>query len=132
VAAAAVDSEGEAFMRIAVTSTGTDVNSSVDPRFGRARYILILDEKGAVSEVVDNTANLNALKGAGIQAGKILADRKVDVLVTGHCGPNAFTVLEAAGIKVAVQQSGTVGQAAAKVVSGQAEFADKPNVEAHW
>jgi len=82
--------------------------------------------------VVDNTANLNALKGAGIQAGKILADRKVDVLVTGHCGPNAFTVLEAAGIKVAVQQSGTVGQAAAKVVSGQAEFADKPNVEAHW
>jgi len=43
-----------------------------------------------------------------------------------------ITVLEAAGIKVAVQQSGTVSEAAAKVVSGQAEFADKPNVEGHW
>ncbi|MCA1961814.1 MAG: NifB/NifX family molybdenum-iron cluster-binding protein [Desulfomonile sp.] len=119
-------------MRIAVTSTGKDIDSPVDPRFGRARYILILDEKGTVSEVVDNTANVNALKGAGIQAGKLLADRKVDVLVTGHCGPNAFTVLEAAGIKVAVQQSGTVRQAVAKIMSGEAEFADKPNVEAHW
>lgn len=119
-------------MRIAVTSTGKDVDSPLDPRFGRARYILILDETGAISEVIDNLANLNALKGAGIQTGKLLADRKVDVLVTGHCGPNAFTVLNAAGIKVAVEQSGTVREAASRILRNEAEFADKPNVEGHW
>lgn len=119
-------------MRIAVTSTGTDLDSPVDPRFGRARYILILDEEAAVSEVIDNTANFNALQGAGIQAGKLLADRKVDVLVTGHCGPNAFTVLHTAGIKVAVEQSGSVREAASRVLRNEARFAEKPDVEGHW
>ena len=30
-------------MKIAVTSTGTELDSPVDPRFGRAAFILIVD-----------------------------------------------------------------------------------------
>lgn len=119
-------------MKIAVTSTGKERGSPVDPRFGRAKYIVILDQGGTVLEVVDNSQNLNAMKGAGIQAAKLMADRKVDVLMTGYCGPNAFTTLKAAGIKVAVQESGTVEEALDRLNRGEAKFADQPNAEAHW
>jgi predicted Fe-Mo cluster-binding NifX family protein len=83
-------------------------------------------------EAIDNSQNLNAMRGAGIQAAKILADRKVDVLMTGHCGPNAFTTLKAAGIKVASEQSGTVKEALARLSGNEVTFADQANAEAHW
>jgi predicted Fe-Mo cluster-binding NifX family protein len=119
-------------MKIAVTATGKDINSRMDPRFGRAQYILILDEDGNLLEVVDNSVNANALKGAGIQAGKVLADKKVDVLITGHCGPNAFRTLEAGGTRVIVNQSGTVKEAVEQFKSNEVQYAEQPNVEAHW
>jgi predicted Fe-Mo cluster-binding NifX family protein len=119
-------------MKIAVTSVGKEIDSLVDPRFGRAQYILILDQNAAILEAVDNSQNLNAMRGAGIQTAKILADRKVDVLMTGHCGPNAFTTLRAAGIKIASEQSGTVKEALERLNRNEVNFADQPNAEAHW
>ena len=119
-------------MKIAVTATGTNLDSPLDPRFGRAQYILIVDENETLLEAVDNSRNINAMRGAGIQTGKILADKKVDVLLTGHCGPNAFTTLKAAGIKVGVDQSGTVREAVERYTSNEVQFADQPNVEGHW
>ena len=41
-------------MKIAVTSTGQDLDSPVDPRFGRAAYILIVDADILDVEVLDN------------------------------------------------------------------------------
>jgi predicted Fe-Mo cluster-binding NifX family protein len=119
-------------MKIAVTATGTDVNSAMDPRFGRAQYILILNEDGSLEEAVDNSAGVGAMRGAGIQAGKLLADRKVDVLITGNCGPNAFKTLQAAGIKVVVEQSGSVKDAVERLNRHEVTFAEAPNAEAHW
>ena len=77
-------------MKIAVTSTGIDLDAQVDPRFGRAAYILIIDSERLTFEVLDNKDNINALKGAGIQAAKMVSDKKAEVLLTGFCGPNAF------------------------------------------
>ncbi len=119
-------------MKIAVTATGTNVDSPLDPRFGRAQYILIVDENETLLEAVDNSRNINAFRGAGIQTGKILADKKVDILLTGNCGPNAFTTLKAAGIKVGVEQTGTVRQAVQRYKNNEVQFADQPNVEGHW
>jgi len=119
-------------MKIAITTTGKDLSSPVDPRFGRAQYILILDQDGSLLEAVDNSPNVNAMRGAGIQAAKLLADRRVDVLMTGHCGPNAFRTLNAAGIKVVIEQSGTVREALDRLNRGEVKFADAANVEAHW
>jgi predicted Fe-Mo cluster-binding NifX family protein len=119
-------------MKIAVTATGPNIDSPLDPRFGRAQYILIVDENEILLEAVDNSRNINALRGAGIQTGKILADKKVDVLLTGNCGPNAFITLKAAGIKVGVDQSGTVREAVKRYTNNEVQFADQPNVEGHW
>jgi predicted Fe-Mo cluster-binding NifX family protein len=119
-------------MKIAISATGKEIVSPVDPRFGRAQFILIVDENDTIIDTIDNSQNLNAMKGAGIQAAKLLADRKVDVLMTGYCGPNAFTTLKAAGIKVVVEQSGTVKEALDRFNENQISFADQPNAEAHW
>jgi predicted Fe-Mo cluster-binding NifX family protein len=119
-------------VRIAVTSTGKDADAEMDPRFGRAQYIVVLDQSGTVLEVVDNSANVNAMRGAGIQAAKIMSDKKVDVLITGNCGPNAFRALDAAGIKVVVEQSGTVKEVVGRLNRNEVAFADQPNVEGHW
>jgi len=68
-------------MKIAVTSTGKDLESPMDPRFGRAAYILIVDTDTLDVEVLDNTENVNAFKGAGIQAATMICDKKAEVLL---------------------------------------------------
>lgn len=119
-------------MKIAVTSKGKDLDSQVDPRFGRAAYILIVDTDSFEFEVVDNSENVNALKGAGIQAAVMLSDKGAEVLLTGFCGPNAFKTLEAAGVKVANDASGTVRDAVNAFNEGKLPFADGANVEGQW
>jgi len=104
----------------------------MDPRFGRAKYIVIVDDQGTLLEAVDNSAGVNSLRGAGIQAGKLLVDKKVDVLLTGNCGPNAFRVLQAANIRVGVDQSGTVRNAIDRFKKGQVTYASSPTVDGHW
>lgn len=119
-------------MKIAVTSTGKDLDSPMDPRFGRAAYILIVDTDTLDFEVMDNSENFNALKGAGIQAATMISDKQADVLLTGFCGPNAFKTLDAARVKVAGDVSGTVREAVAAFVDGNVNLVSEPNVEGHW
>ena len=87
-------------MKIAITARGIRLDSEVDPRFGRAPYILIVDTETLAFEAVDNSENVNAFKGAGIKAASMVSERGAQVLMTGYCGPKAFTTLEAAGVKV--------------------------------
>ena len=119
-------------MRIAVTSKGPNLNSEMDPRFGRAAYIIIVDTDTLAFEAVNNAANANALKGAGIQAASTLNDKGAEVLLTGHCGPNAFRTLEAANIRVVNDVKGTVREAVNAFKDGNVVFANKANVEGHW
>ena len=119
-------------MKIAVTSTGTDLDSQVDPRFGRAAYILVVDSETFDFEVLDNKENVNALKGAGIQAGKAVSDKGAEVLLTGFCGPNAFKALKAAKIGVANDAGGSVRDAVEAYLDGKLPLSDKANVEGQW
>jgi predicted Fe-Mo cluster-binding NifX family protein len=119
-------------MKIAVTSTGQDLDSPMDPRFGRAAYILVVDADTLDYEVLDNTENVNAFKGAGIQAATMISDAQADVLLTGFCGPNAFKVLDAARVKVAGDVSGTVREAVTAFAEGKLKVAAAPNVQGHW
>lgn len=119
-------------MKIAVTSTGRDLDSAVDPRFGRAAYILIVDSDTMTVDVIDNADNANAFKGAGIQAAAMISDRQAQVLLTGFCGPNAFKTLTAANIKVAADVSGTVREAVSAYMDGTVPLASDANAQAHW
>ena len=119
-------------MKIAITSKGTDLDSEVDPRFGRAPYILIVNSETFEFEVLDNKANVNALKGAGIQAASMISDKGAEVLLTGFCGPNAFKTLKAAKIGVANDAGGSIRDAVKAYLDGKLPLSDQANVEGHW
>ncbi len=119
-------------MKIAITSTGTDLDAQVDPRFGRASYIIVADTDSLEFDVIDNETNKNAFKGAGIQAASSIADKGAEVLLTGFCGPNAFKTLDAAGVKVANDAQGSIREAIDSFKAGKFEFADAANTDGHW
>ena len=119
-------------MKIAITSQDRDLDSQVDPRFGRAAYILIVDTLHNGVEVLDNSENINAFKGAGIQAAAMIRRKGAEILLTGYCGPNAYKTLQAAGVKVVNDVSGRVKDAVNSFNAESAVYADSANVEAHW
>ena len=119
-------------MKVVVTSRGADLNSQVDPRFGRAKYFLVVDTDTDEFSVHDNAQNLNAVQGAGIQAGRTVVDLAAAAVITGNVGPKAFSTLQAGNIKVYTGASGTVKEAVEKFKAGQLQGAEKANVEGHW
>jgi len=119
-------------MKIAVSATGKDMSSNVDPRFGRAKYFIVVDTDTNESAAHDNAQNLNVAQGAGIQAGETVARLGAKALVTGNVGPKAFRILNAAGIKVYLSGEGTVADAIRKFKAGELKEAVSSNVEGHW
>jgi len=119
-------------MKIAFTTAADSLAGPLDSRFGRApRFLIYDDEKGSV-EAIDNKQNLNAAQGAGIQSAINLAKQKVDCVVTGHCGPKAFQVLDAAGIKIYNCKVETIAEAYELLKSGELTAAESANAESHW
>ena len=100
-------------MKIAVTSKSNNLESKVDPRFGRCSYFLIVDTDTMSFEYLSNESAM-ASGGAGIQAAQTVAKAGAEVVVTGNMGPNAFQTLSAAGIRVFTGANGTVKEAVEK------------------
>lgn len=98
-------------MKIAFTAQENNPESIVDPRFGRAAWLLIHDDTTNTWEYIDNVAGRDASHGAGIQAAQKVADHKVEAVVTGSIGPKAFTSLQAAKIRIFHGSSGTATDA---------------------
>lgn len=119
-------------MKVAVTAKGTSLTAPVDPRFGRAPYILLIDTETMQFEAMDNSVNVQAFKGAGIQAATMIADRGAEVLLTGYCGPNAFRTVQTAGIKVVNDVSGTVAEAVQKFLKEPVTYSEEANTDGHW
>jgi len=119
-------------MKIAITVQDENLESPVDPRFGRARYLLIVDTDSQEQAFHDNTQNLNAVRGAGIQAAENVVRFGANALLTGHCGPKAFRALKAAGIEVYVGVSGSVRDVLDRFNKGEYSPAAGADVEGHW
>jgi predicted Fe-Mo cluster-binding NifX family protein len=119
-------------MKIAVTSLGPDLNSSVDPRFGRAKYFVVWDTESNEISVADNKQNLNAPQGAGIQAGRNVVELGAQSVVTGHVGPNAFATLQAVDVAVFTGATGTVAAAIDQFKAGALQRQENADVEGHW
>jgi predicted Fe-Mo cluster-binding NifX family protein len=119
-------------MRIAVTTQGADLDAEVDARFGRARNFLLVDTESMSSLVVENIQSLNLAQGAGIQAAQNIVPHKPEAVLTGNCGPKAFRILQACGIKVVTGVSGKVSEAVRAYLEGKYFAATAANVEGHW
>ena len=119
-------------MKIAFSTAGETLESPLDTRFGRAPKFLVYDLDSETFEVVDNQQNVNAAQGAGIQSAETVARLGIKSLVTGHCGPKAFRVLLAAGIKVYTTDAPTVAAALERYRSGKLKEAKAADVDGHW
>jgi predicted Fe-Mo cluster-binding NifX family protein len=119
-------------MKVVVTSQGPGRESEVDPRFGRARYFVLVDTGTGEESVHDNVQNLEAAQGAGIQAARTVTDLGAEALISGNLGPRAFSALQAAGVALYVGATGTVAEALEQFEAGKLQRADGPNVQSHW
>ena len=119
-------------MKIAFTTSGEDLSAPLDSRFGRACRFLIYDMEQGSFEIINNEKNLNAAQGAGVQAAETVARSGVESVVTGHCGPKAYRVLDAAGIRVYTSAAGTVAEALKALQEGKLKQCDSADVQGHW
>lgn len=117
-------------MRIAVTSNGADLSAPASPVFGRCPMLAFVDTETMAFEARENPA-LEAPGGAGIRAAEYIAEQGAEALVTGNVGPNAFQVLEAAGIPVYLHQGGSVRQVVEAFIDGKLERAGAATAAEH-
>jgi predicted Fe-Mo cluster-binding NifX family protein len=117
-------------MKVCISSTGPDLDSQVDPRFGRCSAFIIVDVETLDWESMENEA-AGAMGGAGIQVAQAVAASGVEAVITGNVGPNAFTTLSAAGVKIFTGAAGTVKQAIDAFNSGSLSATDQATSAQH-
>ena len=118
-------------MKIAISATEPNPDGRVDPRFGRCRCFAIVDVDADTYDYIDNEAAALG-GGAGMQAAQMIADAGAKAVITGNIGPNAATVLEAAGIKTYLCSTGTVREVLQQYRDGQLSEASGHSVNAHF
>ena len=118
-------------MIVAISSTGTSLDSNVDARFGRCSYFIFYDTDTDRFDSIDNQSR-NSMEGAGIQTAQMVANKGAKAIITGNVGPNAFRVLYAAGVKIYSGASGKVSEAIEKFKSGGLTETSSPDVGSHF
>jgi predicted Fe-Mo cluster-binding NifX family protein len=86
-------------MKVAVSATEPAVESQVDSRFGRCNYYVFVDTESGDVEAQENQAAMSG-SGAGIQAAQFVVEQGAEAIISGHLGPNAYQVLNAAGVRL--------------------------------
>lgn len=97
-------------MKIAFSTTGKDLSAPMDLRFGRAAFFLIYDTETKAFETIQN-AFADAGQGAGIKAAETIVKAGASILVTGDCGPKAFTALKQVNVKIYSAKNVSVAEA---------------------
>ena len=106
-------------MKIAISATGDTLDASVDSRFGRCAWFLVVDSETMRYEAVKNV-NADAASGAGTSCAQLVLEKGVDAVISGRVGPNAHEVLKQgeATIFIAPQDS-SVRETIQKCVDNQ-------------
>ena len=117
-------------MKICISSTGNNLNAKVDPRFGRCQIFLFVDTDSLETEAVPNSAATSG-GGAGAKAAQLVFDKEAEAVLTGNVGPNAYTALEAAGIKIYTGMSGICQDALDVFKQGNVVSVSGPTTESH-
>lgn len=105
-------------MKVAISSSGNTLDASVDPRFGRCLYFIVVDTDKEEFKVIENSG-AGRPGGAGVNAAQLLIDEGVEVLVSGNVGPNAEQALKAGGVRIITGVSGTVKDVVENIRRGE-------------
>ena len=118
-------------MKIAVTAKGTRLDDRVDPRFGRCPFYVIVETRTMSAEALENP-NRTLADGAGVRSARLMEESGVKAVLTGHCGPDAFEALDAAGIGVIVGAGGRIRDTMEQLRSGALAAETGPNVPSRF
>jgi len=118
-------------MKIAISAVAPSLDAEVDPRFGRCQYFIIVDPQTMQYEALENP-NIQAAGGAGISTAQMIANKGVEVVLTGNCGPNAYQTLSAAGLQVISGVAGRIRDAVEAYKAGRLQPSAQPSVAAHF
>jgi predicted Fe-Mo cluster-binding NifX family protein len=118
-------------LKVAVSATEPSLDATVDPRFGRCPYFVIVDTETMQYEAVPNTSQA-APHGAGIQSAQIISNKGAKVVLTGNVGPNAYQSLTAAGIQIVTGATGTVRETITRYKKGDLRETSSPTVGGHF
>lgn len=118
-------------MKIGISATGKTLDADIEPRFGRCQYFVIVDPGTLTFEIMDNSNGMGS-GGAGISTAQLIVGKGIEAIITGNCGPNAYQVLTAAGIKVITGVSGKVSNAIQNYKTGNLKASSQPNVGGHF
>jgi predicted Fe-Mo cluster-binding NifX family protein len=119
-------------MKIAISVNSSDLEDKMDMRFGRAKKFMVYDTESKTNELIDNTQNLNAAQGAGIQSAQNVINAGVEAIITGHTGPKAYKLLSESGVKIYHSEEKCVKDIIADFTNGILKEADSADVEGHW
>jgi len=88
-------------MKMAVTSSGNQLQSTFDMRFGRSAWFCLFDTATNSVEFIENE-HKNANGGAGTKAAENIAELGVTQVISGDFGPKAKALLERLKIQMIV------------------------------
>ena len=114
-------------MKVAISAAGKNLESTIDERFGRCRYFIILETDDMRYEVIENT-NADLSTSAGIQSASLVASKGVEAVITGNCGPKAMQVFATTTIQVIIGQHGMVKDVVEKFKRGELNPSTRGNV----
>lgn len=88
-------------MKVAITSTGNNLFSTIDQRFGRCSYFVIYDRVTGGIEFLPNP-NKEAKEGAGPASVQLLAARNINKIISGEFGIKIKSLLDSLKIQMIV------------------------------
>lgn len=80
-------------MKAIITSTGDQLTSKFDLRFGRAGWFCVYDKETKTTNFIENSFK-NSNGGAGTKTSEMAAELGATQVISGHFGPKAQDMLE--------------------------------------
>ena len=117
-------------MKICISAQGDNMDSLVDPRFGRCVNFIIFDNDTQEVKVLANDAAF-ASTGAGIAAAQTVVNAGAKVVLTGNLGPNAWKVLSSSGVQVYSVAGISAREACAKYADQELTIISAPTSPGH-
>jgi predicted Fe-Mo cluster-binding NifX family protein len=88
-------------MKVAITSTGNSMQSTLDQRFGRCGFFIVYDTETKGLEFIPNP-NKDAQEGAGPASVQLVASRNVHKIISGEFGIKIKSLLDSLKIQMIV------------------------------
>ena len=103
-------------MKTVISSSGNNLNSNFDLRFGRAAFFCLYDEETKSTSFIKNE-HAEAQGGAGTKTSEKMIELGVQKVISGDFGPKAKDLLEKFKIQMIVIQddSNTIADIIGKI-----------------